>query len=87
MEAKRVPVGFKLLIFTGLFAVFCWLLQSGGEISNEQLSIWRNAATLFRDDDPEGFILLSTFLTNLVLAVADYKWVVRCLEKRMNEPG
>ncbi|MFC6377121.1 hypothetical protein ACFP9W_03275, partial [Tatumella terrea] len=54
---------------------------------NLQLSIWRKAATLFGDDDPEGFILLSTFLANLVLAVAGYKWVVRCLEKRMNKPG
>ncbi|MFB9086840.1 hypothetical protein LU633_13615 [Erwinia tracheiphila] len=87
MEAKRVPVGFKLIIFSGIFAVICFILQPGGPVSNGQLTLWRKAADLFGDDDLEGFMLFSTFLVNLILAVIGYKVLVRYIEKRINKPG
>ncbi|CAO97846.1 hypothetical protein [Erwinia tasmaniensis] len=81
---KRVPTGFKLLIFLMAFIVLYFLLTWVSQIIYANTNIWQSAATALGDNDRQGFILLSLVVISLIVSLVFYNVVVRAIERRVS---
>ncbi|WP_158784573.1 hypothetical protein [Pantoea sp. BAV 3049] len=85
MEAKRVPVAFKILTGGVVFVLFFLLFRPSNPMTAAEYEFWNTTANSFGDPDVEGFIGLALLITDAIFTLLSYQLIIRMLEKRMNK--
>ena len=84
MEAKRVPVGFRILIAVSLFVITFLLARPSDPSTEREQQFWTELAKLFNQRDIEGFVGVVLIVICTVVTLIGYQIMVRTIEKKMN---
>lgn len=84
MEAKRVPVGFRILIAVSLFVITFLLARPSDPSTEGEQQFWTALAKLFNQRDIEGFVGIALIVVCSMVTLIGYQVIVRAIEKKMN---
>lgn len=84
MEAKRVPVGFRILIAVSLFVITFLLARPSDPSAEGEQQFWTALAKLFNQRDIEGFVGITLIVICSVVALIGYQVIVRAMENKIN---
>ncbi|QWA11329.1 hypothetical protein GTU79_00305 [Sodalis ligni] len=81
MEARRVPTGFRIMIFIFIFLLTFLLLRPSTPVTDAEYSFWNKMADYFGELDVEGFVGLALLITCPIFTIIVYQMVIRLAEK------
>ena len=84
MEAKRVPVGFRILIAMSLFVITFFLARPSDPSTERERQFWTELAKLFNQRDIEGFVGIALIVICTVVTLIGYQIIIRGIEKKIN---
>lgn len=84
MEARRVPMGFRIFIGVAIFLLVFLLARPSDPATKSQIDFWKKTASLFGEHDIEGFVGIALLIGCTTLTLFFYKIVIRLIEKKLN---
>ncbi|HEI8868301.1 TPA: hypothetical protein SLG40_003863 [Serratia odorifera] len=85
MEVQRVPAGFRILIGIVIWVLTFIVARPSNPITKSEYAFWDKAASLFGENDVDGFIGISLLIGCSIVTVVGYQIVVRLIEKKLNK--
>ena len=84
MEARRVPMGFRIFIGVAIFLLVFLLARPSDPATRRQIDFWKKTANLFGEPDIEGFVGIALLTGCTIITIFCYKIVIRLIEKKLN---
>ncbi|MBK0032239.1 hypothetical protein IBT47_08085 [Erwinia sp. S43] len=84
MEARRVPMGFRIFIGVAIFLLVFLLARPSDPATKSQIDFWKKTASLFGESDIEGFVGIALLTGCTIFTILCYKIVIRQIEKKLN---
>lgn len=84
MVARRVPMGFKIVIGVALFIISFLLVRPSSPATANEYAFWNNAANLFGASDVEGFVGIALLIICPLTTIIGYPIIIRLIERRLN---
>ncbi len=85
MEAQRVPTGFRILIGAVIWVLAFVVARPSDPITRGEFAFWDKAASLFGENDVDGFIGISLLVGCTLITIVGYQIAVRLIEKMLNK--
>ncbi len=81
MEARRVPTGFRIMIFISVFVLAFLMLRPSTPVTDAEYVFWNKMASYFDELDVEGFVGLALLIACPILTIIVYQIVIRLAVK------
>ncbi|MFO3875775.1 hypothetical protein ACUNGE_02345 [Serratia sp. IR-2025] len=82
MAAKRVPLGFRILLGAAIFILTFLLVRPSDPATPGQIAFWKKAAAWFGESDVEGFVGIALLAICTLVTVSGYQIIIRLIERK-----
>jgi hypothetical protein len=87
MPINRISLEFRILLSAGIFALVFLALRPSTPVTKWEYNFWVKLASMFWDNDVEGFVGIALLMIFTVITTVLYQIVIRAINKRMQNGG
>ncbi|WP_072133160.1 hypothetical protein [Winslowiella iniecta] len=85
MAVRRVPTGFRFLLGVFFFILTFLLVRPSDPVTKGEYRFWNNAASLFGENDVDGFVGVALLVISAVTTFVSYQISIRLIESYLNK--